>query len=124
MSMLLSRHTSRRQVLAGLGVICCWPVEAQQTGRVPRIALVHTGTSPEEMTEQGNPAFRALLSELQKLGYVEGRTVSIERWSTRKDERRLPEMAAAVAKSRPDVIFAVSARLVQSLQQVTSDIPI
>ena len=65
-------------VLAVLGVLAIGTapsVEAQQAGRVPRIAVLTTSSPP------GSSATDAFIQRLRELGYIEGRNITIEwRW--------------------------------------------
>lgn len=92
-------------------------VEAQQSGKVPRIgALVvaSPGFAPIEGFRQG----------LRELGYVEGRSIATEyRYAEGKTER-YGELAAELVRLEPDVIVVWGTGLAQAVRRVTSTIPI
>jgi putative ABC transport system substrate-binding protein len=67
---------------------------------------------------------RAFLDELARLGYVEGETIRIDRWTAAGKPERFAALAQEVAQSRPDVIHVIGARLAQQLKAATSEIPI
>jgi putative tryptophan/tyrosine transport system substrate-binding protein len=121
LTMLFSRHTKRREFIAGLAGAAAWPLaaRAQQTA-VPVIGFLNGG-SPTELAPRA-AAFRVGLAEI---GYVEGQSVAIEyRWGQGQYDR-LSEMAADLVRRRVAVIAATggvpSARAATSL---TSAIPI
>ncbi|MBM6583732.1 ABC transporter substrate-binding protein [Microvirga sp. BT689] len=62
--------------------------------------------------------------EIRKLGWVEGRDLTIERKEAEGRFERLPDLAAQLVRSRPDVIVASSTRPVQAVKNATSEIPI
>jgi len=65
----------------------------------------------------------ALLQRLQELGWVDGRTVSIEyRWADGRSER-YAEIAAEFVRLNVDVIVSVGSGAIVA-KQVTSTIPI
>src|SRR3954453_22805255 len=59
-----------------------------------------------------------------KIGYVEGETIRIDRWTAGGKAERFATLAQEVAQSRPDVIHVVSARLTQHLKAASSEIPV
>jgi hypothetical protein len=65
-----------------------------------------------------------LFSEFRKLGYIEGRNLIVERYSAEGRPERYPDIAQEVARTRPDVILAITNLLVSSLQAATDTIPI
>ena len=67
---------------------------------------------------------RAFLNELARLGYVEGETIRIDRWTAAGKPERFAALAQEVAQSRPDIIHVISARLAQQLKAASSEIPI
>jgi hypothetical protein len=70
--MLLSRHTRRREVIAGLGAAAAWPVDlcAQPARKISRIGMLET--TDAALNRANLDAFRA---GLRALGYVEARTL-------------------------------------------------
>src|SRR5215204_7648584 len=94
--------------------------------KLPRLAMVHAFQPVEVMSRtarlcEGN---RAFLDELARLGYVEGETIRIDRWTAAGKPERFAALAQEVAQSRPDVIHVIGARLAQQLKAATSEIPI
>jgi len=68
--------------------------------------------------------FSQVYSELEKLGWVEGRNVHIEKRLHGGDPDRMRYYAAELVKLSPDVILALSPVEAKVLQQETSTIPI
>jgi putative ABC transport system substrate-binding protein len=98
--------------------------EAQQAVKLYRLALVHVSAAVADMTEAKDPYYKVLFSELRKLGYVEGQNLVVERRSAEGRPARFPEVAREVVQLQPDLIFAVSSRLVRALKTATTTIPI
>jgi putative tryptophan/tyrosine transport system substrate-binding protein len=61
---------------------------------------------------------------MRDLGYVEGKTIVVERRSAEGDFTRLPALAADLVKRRPDVIVAIVSAASIAASQATSEIPI
>jgi putative tryptophan/tyrosine transport system substrate-binding protein len=100
-------------------------VRAQRSERTPRLAIITPTVPVAEIAEIGDlPAYRALFSELRKLRYVEDRNLIVERYSAEGRPERYPDLARQVARTRPDVILAITNLLVSSLQAATDTIPI
>jgi len=117
----------RREFITGLGSAATWPigVRAQQSERMSRLAIITPTVPVAEITEISHlPGYRALFSELRKLGYVEGRNLIVERYSAEGRPERYPDLAREVVRTRPDVILALTNLLVSSLQAATDTIPI
>jgi putative ABC transport system substrate-binding protein len=96
-------------------------VEAQGTGRIPRIGLLYTGAPPPESSR----AVEAFRRGLRELGYVEGRTVLLEyRWAAEGRSDQLPELAADLVRLGVDVIVAQARVHTQAAKRATSTIPI
>jgi len=104
--------------LAAVGVVAAPAgTHAQQPGKAHRIGFLSLQPGPGATTE----AFRQALREL---GYVEGRTITIEyRWAAAKEER-LPELAAELVRLKVDVIVAAGTPSVEAAKGATSTIPI
>src|SRR6266568_7553722 len=92
----------RRKFITLLGAAAAaWPLpaRAQQAGKIPRIGFLGTA-SPSTFVSRLD-GFR---QGLRDLGYVESSTIAVEyRWAEGRYER-LPELAADLVRSNPDVI--------------------
>ena len=108
LTMLLSRHTRRREFITLLGgAAAMWPMaaQAQQPAKLPTIGFLG-GTTPSTMGEWV-PAF---VQRLRELGWIEGRTVAIEyRWAEGRSER-FAEVAAEFVRLKVDVIVTAGGR--------------
>ena len=96
----------------------CSSAEAQQQPKkIPRIGILRAGSAPDPFVE----AFR---QDLRDLGYVEGKSTTIEhRWAEGKNER-LPDLAADLVRLKVDVILAAGPGPSLAAKQATSTIPI
>ena len=91
--------------------------EAQQTGKVPRIAalvVASQGFAPIEGFRQG----------LRELGYAEGRTIAVEYRYAEGRGDRYGALAAEAVRREPDVIVVWGTELAQAVRRATSSIPI
>jgi putative ABC transport system substrate-binding protein len=94
---------------------------AQPAGKVPRIGHLSPGFATDPMRERLLEAFR---QGLRELGYVEGQHIAIEsRWIEDKDDR-LPALAAALVRSKVDVIVTTSGAATRAVHLTTRTIPI
>ena len=77
----------------------CDSVDAQQTGKIFRIGFL------EPSTASGSAVLlEAFRQELRKLGWIEGKNITIEyRFAEQKPER-LPELAADLVRLKVDLI--------------------
>jgi putative ABC transport system substrate-binding protein len=67
---------------------------------------------------------KVMLEELRQLGYVEGKNLEIERYSTEGSTERRRDVARAAVRANPDVIFVLTGPLTQSVRSASSTIPI
>jgi putative ABC transport system substrate-binding protein len=116
----------RREFMAILGgAAVSWSIAARAQQVAHRVAIVHPSHPVATLSETGgNPYFRALFEELRRLGYVEGQKLVIERYSGEGRTERYAELTRNVVSLKPDLIFTVSARMVQHLRAETTTIPI
>ena len=97
----------------------CSSVEAQQTGRVPRLGFLDPSTASG--TAGLLEAFR---QEMRKLGWIEGKNLIIEyRFAEQKNER-LPELAADLVRLKVDLIVVTGTAVALAAQKATTTIPI
>ena len=117
----------RRDFIAGLMIAAVTGrAQAQQTGKVYRIAFAHP-TAPvadHNQASKGSLAIPAIFEELTRLGYVEGRNLLIERYSGEGRAAHYPDLARQIVSRNPDLIIAISSFLVLDLKAATSTIPI
>ncbi len=89
--------------------------EAQKPAKVARIGVLSGPTDP------GVEAFR---QGLRELGYVEGKSITIEHRSAEGKLDRLLDLAAELVRLKVDVIVASSNLAIIALKQATQTIPI
>ena len=106
---LLLRATAL--ALAGFPLVA----RAQKAGALPRVGLLIGAPSPVEI---------AFLQGLRELGYVDGRTIVIERRSADGDYAKLPALAAELVQSRPQVIASIVTQASIAAKEATATIPI
>jgi len=92
--------------------------DAQPAGKMPRIGIV-SGDEP------GNsPCVDALLRGLGELGYVEGKTHTLElRWSEGRPDA-FPALAADLVRLKVDLIVSAAGPAAPAVKEATSTIPI
>jgi putative ABC transport system substrate-binding protein len=95
------------------------PAEAQQTGKVFRIGFLDPSTASGSAV-----LLDAFRQELSKLGWTEGKNITIEyRFAEQKPER-LPELAADLVRLKVDLILVPSQPTALGAKKATSTIPI
>jgi putative ABC transport system substrate-binding protein len=111
----------RREFVTLLGGAAAWPlaVRAQQSAKLPTIGFLGplTPSAQSEWTA-------AFVQRLRELGWIEGRTVSIEyRWGEGRTDH-LAEIAAEFVRRKVDVIITAGTAAVSATKQATPVIPI
>jgi putative tryptophan/tyrosine transport system substrate-binding protein len=113
----------RREFIAGAATLALSAqplrLHSQQAAtRRTRIGVLIYG-APER-----NPSTQALLEGFRQLGYTDGQNITIEYWYAQGRPERLPELAAAMVQSKPDVIFAIGGDVTPHAAKATQTIPI
>jgi ABC-type uncharacterized transport system substrate-binding protein len=94
-------------------------VEAQQTGKVPRIGFLDGSTASGSAV-----LLEAFRQELSKLGWIEGKNITIEyRFGEQKSEP-LPELAADLVRLKVDLIVVAATPPALAAKKATTTIPI
>lgn len=103
------------------------PAFAQQGRRLPLVGLV-LGTAPAVGMTGPNPAIgfvRSFVHALRDLGWVDGRTVALERFSAEGMPVRAADIPGGLVSRRADVIAIGGERwLIDAARSATRDIPI
>jgi putative ABC transport system substrate-binding protein len=113
----------RREFILALGGATAWPLaaRAQQGERMRRIGVLTNLAAADPL---GRQRIAALLQGLEQLGWIEGRTLTIDiRWEADDLESSRRHAAELVALA-PEVIFAATTANVEALRQATRSIPI
>jgi putative ABC transport system substrate-binding protein len=88
---------------------------AQQAARVPRIGILGS---------HDIPFWQSFRDGLRDLGYVEGRTITVEyRWAGEREER-FPELASELVRLRVDAIVTWGTPAALAAKAATNTIPI
>src|SRR5262245_8145413 len=103
-------------VLVALLFAVSFPVEAQQTKKVPRIGYLSSGSA----------SFRtgAFRQGLRDLGYVEGKNIIIEYRNAEGKIERYPDLVVDLVGLKVDVIFTSSTPGALAAKNATKTIPI
>ncbi|HET8974487.1 MAG TPA: ABC transporter substrate-binding protein [Pseudolabrys sp.] len=109
----------RREFLAGVAaLVSVKGAHAQQTARRPRVGILIYSTPDQD------PNTQAFVEGLRQLGYVDGQNVTFEYRFAQGRPERLPELAADLVGSKPDVIFALGGDVTPHVAKATQTIPI
>jgi len=97
----------------------CFSVHAQQAGKIFRIGFL------DPSTVSGSAVLLdAFRQELRKLGWIEGKNITIEyRFAEQKNER-LPELAADLVRLKVDLIAVTGTPPALAAKKATTTIPI
>ena len=109
----------RREFITLLGASVAWPFAAmaQEPGRTYRLGVLVPDC-------RDTPARIALFDEVKRLGFVEGVNFARECREFGGKSKAASEYAAALVKSKVDVIYALGDTAIRAAQGATSTIPI
>jgi putative ABC transport system substrate-binding protein len=108
----------RREFVALLGGAAAWPMPlgAQQAAKSYRVAYLALLAGPDSTTVK---------ERLSELGYTEGKNLIFDYRSAEGQTVRLPQLAAELVRTNPDVIVAgIGTLTAQTLQAATASIPV
>ena len=112
----------RREFITLLGgAAAAWPIaaRAQHAGKLPTIGLLVSSTPADESQRIG-----AFTQRLHQLGWIDGRTITIELRSAEGRPERAHEIAAEFVRRKVDLIVTSGTPIVAVVKQATSTIPI
>jgi putative ABC transport system substrate-binding protein len=93
--------------------------QAQQSGKVFRIGYLDNSTASGIAV-----LFEAFRQELSKLGWIEGKNITIEYRFAEQKLERLPELAAGLVRLKVDVIVTSGGPTPLAAKKATTTIPI
>ena len=105
--------------LCSLLLAPCSAVQAQQTGKVPRIGFLDKSTASGIAV-----LLEAFRQELRKLGWIEGKNITIEYRFAELKAERLPELAADLVRLKVDLIVTTGEPPAMAAKSATTTIPI
>ena len=99
----------RREFIAGVfSVAATTRVSAQPGPKARRLAIFSLSESSALMVERSeNRYYRALLTELRRLGHVVGENLTVERYGRENNTSDPAALVREVVRSQPDVIYVV-----------------
>src|SRR5690348_11811465 len=115
----------RREFTAALLLAIASRGSWAQQRAVPRLALFHPAIPTTLLTETGGgTAWRAFFGEMRRLGYVEGQSILVERYSAEGHHERYAEIARQIVASHPDLIITGTNPVVLAFKAITGTTPI
>jgi putative tryptophan/tyrosine transport system substrate-binding protein len=112
----------RREFITFLAGAAFWPLSAhaQQRGKVPSVGVLwHAGSAEEEAIY-----LSAFQQGLNGLGYIGGRTITLEHRFPNEQAERFVSLAAELVGLKVDVLVAVTGLAAVAAQRTTTTIPI
>ena len=97
-----------------------FPLEAQQSTKIPRIGYVSgTGSSSDP-----GPYIEALRQGLRDLGHIDGKNIIIEFRGAEGKRTRIPSLVAELVQLKVDVLVSGNFPAASAAKQITKTIPI
>ncbi|HEV8474876.1 MAG TPA: ABC transporter substrate-binding protein [Methylomirabilota bacterium] len=114
---------TRRWMLAivALAVVACSSTTGEAQPKLPRVGVLSIGTDPSGPLP---PQWAAFFDALRTLGYVEDRTIRVQRGFAGGDTDRLVRLAKSMVEEKVDVLVVTGNREVHAARQATTTIPI
>jgi putative ABC transport system substrate-binding protein len=112
----------RREFIgAVVGATCPFPVNAQQSGKLPLVVYLAQGPEDDSELRARAAAFR---TGFEKLGWIAGRNVSVEyRWG-KIEWGKERAVASEIVSTGPSVIVVSGSAMTEALRDATKSVPI
>jgi putative ABC transport system substrate-binding protein len=112
----------RREFILALGSAAVWPraARAQRQARIPKVGVLWHAASAEEE----GPLFNGLVEGFRKVGYVEGRNITLEHRFPNEIPERFKSMAIELVSLNVDALVCASVQAAVASREATKTIPI
>ncbi|HEV3008709.1 MAG TPA: ABC transporter substrate-binding protein [Burkholderiales bacterium] len=111
----------RRQAILGIVLLAAGADRARaQPRKVPRVGVLHAGSSKEHASVQREPFERGL----REHGWVPGSNIHIDYRYAEGNAARVPELASEIVKAGVDVIVARGNSAVDAARRATGTLPV
>jgi putative tryptophan/tyrosine transport system substrate-binding protein len=114
------RNLKSAILLGAMLFALCFPAQAQQPTKIPRIGYV----SGSGDTKNPGPNIESFRQGLRDLGYVEGKNIVVEYRYAEGNNERLPGLVAELVQLKVDVVVVVALPAIRAAKQTTKTIPI
>jgi ABC-type uncharacterized transport system substrate-binding protein len=98
----------------------CFPAEAQQPGKIPRIGFVSTSGD----ANNPGPTVEAFRQGMRELGYVEGKNIQVEYRYIEGKSERIPSLVTELIQLKVDVFVTDALSATRVAKKETKTIPI
>jgi putative tryptophan/tyrosine transport system substrate-binding protein len=111
----------RRQFVTSLGIamVLPLPAQAQQSGKVYRVAVLSGGSATSRAD-----LIAAFMARMRDLGYVDGANLLVEHRFANNNFERLPQLMSELLAWGPDVLFVSTTPASLAAKTATSTVPI
>src|SRR5882724_7286938 len=113
------RKTVMRLTLCAMLLALCASADAQQPGKIFRIGFLDNSTASGSAV-----SLETFRQELSKLGWIEGKNITIEYRFAEQKVERLSELAAELVRLKVDLIVASGGPTPLAAKKATSTTPI
>jgi len=113
------RKKITRRAFCSMLLALPFPAHAQQTGKIFRIGVLDNTTASASAVRH-----QAFWQEVRKLGWIEGKNITIEYRFAEGKADRLPELAADLVRLKVDVIVVAGTAAALAAKRATTTIPI
>lgn len=111
-------------LIGGAAAASAFSARAQQPVKTYHLAILTHFDSVDPTTGKQERYWTAFFDELRRLGYEEGRNLSVSWYSSQVDAGRATALVQSVVERRPDTIFTPDARMGIVLKTVAAAIPV
>ena len=116
----MDRMSKRRILLGALGAGLVVPqLLFAQAAKTPTVAVIFAGDSDDD-----EPALRPFFDQMEKLGWVSGKSVVYERHSGKGTRPYLATIASIAAGRAPNLIYATTVSLAAAVLKETESLPV